>query len=334
MTLQLTEIAEQIRNGNVNDARQALEAAPTTEETAADRLFLQGLLLEQESDWSSAIDAYDQALEADPDHLEAMFHLAVLEDRLGDEDRAMSLYEDCVSREQAPVHALINLALLYEEHNLLDEAKQCLESVLEQNPNHVRARQFLKSVLSSYNMYYDEKMQRDREIRNAILDIPVTDFELSVRSRNCLKQMNIRALGDLLKITEAELLSYKNFGETSLNEIKAMLTQKGLRLGQAVQGAQVEQAAPAAAPAPTPEVANHLMRPVTDLELSVRSRRCLQRLGIATIGDLVRRSEAELMSMKNFGQTSLSEIKRQLAQLGMALPKTPHGYPQMPQQPQ
>ena len=56
---------------------------------------------------------------------------------------------------------------------------------------------------------------------------PITDFELSVRSRNCLKKMNIRSLGDLLKTTEQELLSYKNFGETSLNEIKALLDAKG-----------------------------------------------------------------------------------------------------------
>ena len=48
--------------------------------------------------------------------------------------------------------------------------------------------------------------------------------------------MKIRTLGDLLKITEAELLSYKNFGETSLVEIKAMLSQKGLRLGQGLEG--------------------------------------------------------------------------------------------------
>ncbi len=86
-------------------------------------------------------------------------------------------------------------------------------------------------------MYYDEDDRRgDR--RNAVLDIPITDFELSVRSRNCLKKMNIRTLGDLLSTTEQELLRYKNFGETSLNEIKALLAQKGLRLGQAAEDPQ------------------------------------------------------------------------------------------------
>src|SRR5262249_15174774 len=121
--------------------------------------------------------------------------------------------------------------------------------------------------------------------------------------------------------------AYKNFGETSLNEIKAMLTQKGLRLGQAVENASAAGgAAPAAAPARVvprkaglqgkPQILN---RPVGELELSVRSRKCLQRLNIATVGDLAARSEPELLAVRNFGQTSLNEIKRRLTELGLGL---------------
>src|SRR5438034_8316315 len=61
------------------------------------------------------------------------------------------------------------------------------------------------------------------------LEIPVTDFELSVRSRNCLRKMNIRTLGDLTRTTEAALLASKNFGETSLSEIKE-IDRKSTRL--------------------------------------------------------------------------------------------------------
>ena len=95
-------------------------------------------------------------------------------------------------------------------------------------------------------------IDRRGDRRSAVLDIPITDFELSVRSRNCLKKMNIRTLGDLLKTTEQELLSYKNFGETSLNEIKALLAQKGLRLGQAADDPRT----PCAAPRPPPPPGN------------------------------------------------------------------------------
>ena len=62
-----------------------------------------------------------------------------------------------------------------------------------------------------------------------------------------------------------------------------------------------------------------LTRSVTELELSVRSRKCLQRLGISTINELVARSEQELLGAKNFGQTSLQEIQKRLTEFGLAL---------------
>ena len=96
---------------------------------------------------------------------------------------------------------------------------------------------FLKDAEASLDMYYDEDQEKKSDRRNAILRIPVTDFELSVRARNCLNKMNIRNLGDLVTKTEEELLAYKNFGETSLQEIKQMLAQKGLRLGMFREGA-------------------------------------------------------------------------------------------------
>ena len=68
-----------------------------------------------------------------------------------------------------------------------------------------------------------------------------------------------------------------------------------------------------------PAKASVLNRSVAELELSVRSRKCLMRLGISSIGELTQRSEAELLAIKNFGMTSLSEIKRRLAELGLAL---------------
>jgi DNA-directed RNA polymerase subunit alpha len=213
----------------------------------------------------------------------------------------------------------MNLAVLYEDNNHYDEAHRCLDAILRTDPNHSRARLYMKDVESARSMYYDEDMDRgDR--RNAVLEIPVTDFELSVRSRNCLKKMNIRSLGDLLKTTEQELLSYKNFGETSLNEIKALLASKGLRLGQALDDPKgaVRRPAPAVAGNIAPEI---LSKAVADLELSVRSRKALQRLNINSLAELASRTEDELLGCKNFGQTSLNEIKQQLATFGMGLRK-------------
>lgn len=62
-----------------------------------------------------------------------------------------------------------------------------------------------------------------------------------------------------------------------------------------------------------------LWRSVDELELSVRSANCLQNANIHYIGDLVQRSEAEMLKTKNFGRKSLKEIKEILAQMGLAL---------------
>jgi DNA-directed RNA polymerase subunit alpha len=168
-------------------------------------------------------------------------------------------------------------------------------------------------------MYYDEVEARDIAKHNALMDTPVTDFELSVRARNCLKKMEIRSLGDLLKVSEAELLSYKNFGETSLVEIKAMLTQRGLRLGQNLETQYHRVRADVYADLLDQADEETLNRSITSLDFSVRSRKALQLLGVQTIGDLATRTEAELMGIKNFGNTSLVEVRERLATVGLDL---------------
>jgi DNA-directed RNA polymerase subunit alpha len=62
-----------------------------------------------------------------------------------------------------------------------------------------------------------------------------------------------------------------------------------------------------------------LATPVADLELSVRSRKALGRLRVATLGELASKTEADLLSCKNFGQTSLNEIKQRLSEYGLEL---------------
>jgi DNA-directed RNA polymerase subunit alpha len=58
----------------------------------------------------------------------------------------------------------------------------------------------------------------------------VDDIQLSVRARKCLQKLNLRTLGELTRTTDAELLGCKNFGVTSLNEIKRALSSYGLSL--------------------------------------------------------------------------------------------------------
>ncbi len=65
---------------------------------------------------------------------------------------------------------------------------------------------------------------------------PVEDLELSVRSANCLKNANIRFIGELVTRSEGEMLKTKNFGRKSLNEIKDILVRMGLGLGMKIEG--------------------------------------------------------------------------------------------------
>lgn len=262
-----------------------------------------------------------RAVAADPVSTDATFRLAYELDLVGEESEAVSLYERCCEHQPAPLNALINLAVMYEDGNDFVRAEKCLRQVLDTDPNHPRARLFMKDIQASREMFVDDEHDRDLAKRNAMLDTPVTDFELSVRARNCLKKMNIRTLGDLLRITEAELMAYKNFGEASLSEIKNMLSAKGLRLGQGLeeQHRRVRREVYESLKGSGSEVA--LTKPVSDLKLSVRARKALQVLGIQTLGDLAARTEAELMGVKNFGATSLDEVKQRLNENGLKLRK-------------
>ncbi len=260
-----------------------------------------------------------KGLAADPQSPEIAFQLGYQLDLLGEEDEALSMYERAIETPPAPLNALINLAVLYEDRAEYADAERCLRQVLDTHPNHIRARLYMKDVQASREMVVEEEVDRDTFKRKALLDTPVTDFELSVRARTCLKKMNIRSLGDLLRITEAELMSYKNFGDSSLQEIKKMLSARGLRLGQGLEDAH--RAARRALMEQYKGTGQEtlLAKPVTDLALSVRARKALQLLNIQTLGDLASHTEAELMGVKNFGATSLKEVKERLAEANLGL---------------
>ncbi|NUN07021.1 MAG: DNA-directed RNA polymerase subunit alpha [Bdellovibrio sp.] len=90
---------------------------------------------------------------------------------------------------------------------------------------------------------FDETMEPAEEARemgspslNENLFRSVDDLELSVRSANCLKNANIRYIGELVVRSEAEMLKTKNFGRKSLNEIKEILGEMGLGLGMKIDG--------------------------------------------------------------------------------------------------
>ncbi len=296
----------------------------------ADALYAEGIALESEGDYRDARAKYEEAIARDPHHRFALFRLALRQDTEGETEAAINTYRRCASLRPVHINPLINLALIYEDVGRHSEAEALYRRVLAADPNHVRAKIGLKDVLASQNMFYDEDHERREDRRAQVLRTPISEFELSVRSRNCLSKMNITTLGDLVSKSEAELLAYKNFGETSLQEIKDILAQKGLRLGMSNEDDQPLYAGQGAAAANvdaifggSPEAGTPGLDPtefpIEHLDLSIRARRCMDNLEIRTIADLLRHSETELLASKNFGQTSLNELRRKLDAMNLTL---------------
>ncbi|MCP4509997.1 MAG: DNA-directed RNA polymerase subunit alpha, partial [Fuerstiella sp.] len=182
---------------------------------------------------------------------------------------------------------------------------------------HEQALLYLKDIEATQDMYYDEDQARQEARMKQLLGRPVTDFELSVRSRNCLVAMDINTLGDLTEISEQELLAGKNFGETSLLEIRELLAAHGLRIGLNLHKVHSRDAF--VDTSMSPEEQATMNRPIGDLSLSVRSRKCMNRLAIQTIGQILARTPDELLASRNFGVTSLNEIRLKLGEMGLKL---------------
>ncbi|HBP16737.1 MAG TPA: DNA-directed RNA polymerase subunit alpha [Planctomycetes bacterium] len=309
-----------LRDGQLEEGLDVLTRAEERFGRDVETVFLRGFHDELNGHYGEAKEAYETVIEQVPQHPHALFRLAAWNQTWGEEEDAIELYEKIRNARPTYANAVLNLGNLYEDFQKYDAAIDCYRQVLDSIPNHPRAMMFLLDAQASKTMYYDEEGERRADRQSAILKIPVTDFELSVRSRNCLNKMNIKTLGDLIQMTEQDLLAHKNFGETSLMEVKQMLAQKGLRLGQGKMEGGFRSPA---ANAPTTDD-SALSQPIETMHLSVRSQKCMERLGLRTIGQLTSRTEAELLSAKNFGQTSLNEIKAKLEQMGLGLKDSPY----------
>lgn len=112
------------------------------------------------------------------------------------------------------------------------------------------------------------------------------------------------ALVEASKIYRKHLNPFVQYYET---REEALVTEGGSAF-------EVREEKVAAAPA-----GDIFSRPIEDLELSVRAKNCLDSENVKTIGDLVRRSENELLGVKNLGKTSLTEIKKKIEDLGLTL---------------
>ena len=276
-----------------------------------------GCIWADRGDALTAVEYFERAVDMDPHHSRALFWLAAENSLRGNDAEAIRLYERSLSRPPFFVGALLNLGLLYEDRENYKAAAFCFRRVREYDPTNEFAHLYLRDIDAAQDQIIDEDQVRTEARMKQLLSRPVTDFELSVRSRNCLQAMDINSLGDLTEISEQELLAGKNFGETSLMEIRELLSAHGLRIGQNLH--KIHSREHIVDQSMTPEEQAMMNRLVGDLNLSVRSRKCMSRLNIQTIGQLVARTPDELLSSRNFGVTSLNEIRLKLGEVGIRL---------------
>lgn len=310
--------------GKLDEAEQALRQTGGEGARRADYSYQMGCILSDRGDTYGAIEYFERAVDMDPHHAQALFRLAAENALHGNDTEAVRLYEQCLSKPPYHLGALMNLGLLYEDRGNFPAAAFCFRRVLAHDPQNARATMYMKDIEAHNQMFYDDDMARNEARLAQLLSRPVTDFELSVRSRNCLAGMNILTLGDLTNVSETELLEGKNFGETSLVEIRELMAAHGLSIGQQLQSAKAREPGWTA---PTffqqldlsPQEQAQISRPVSDLNLSVRARKCMARLGITSIGELLQRTPDELLATKNFGVTSLNEIRQQLGEMNLKL---------------
>lgn len=299
----------------------------------ADRLYFEGRAKETEGAQEEALALYQQAIELDPQHFHARFRMAFRADLHGDDEAAIEIYESFLEDRPIPTSALINLGILYEDRNDFERACGCFGAVLRRDPNHPFARLYFHDSHDSLDMFYDENRELKEDQLMKVLRTPISEFELSVRARNCLSNMEIKTLGDLVSHSEQELLEFKNFGETSLNEIKRVLNQKGLRLGirrddgsfvipdefDAARSVDLETEL-AWLGKLSDEQREALDLQISTLNLSVRCHRALvERLNLQRVSDILLYSEEDLLGMPNFGITSLNELQNKLEEFGLRI---------------
>lgn len=93
----------------------------------------------------------------------------------------------------------------------------------------------------------EEEVSAEEQAQYEKLRLPISELEFSVRSANCLKDANIKTIAELVKKTESELLSFRNFGKKSLTEINDLLKVMGLSLGMKIDMKKLRKKEPPAA---------------------------------------------------------------------------------------
>ncbi len=165
-----------------------------------------------------------------------------------------------------------------------------------------------------------EKTSSDRDT-NPFLDHAVEDLNLSVRTAVCFQREGIKTVRELIEYTEADLLKINNFGRKTLREVKELLATMGLALKRRSEYSAVHAISQQSPPNESVEnpLKPFLDIPINENDFSVRARNALDGAGFRYLGELVQRTEAQLLAKKNVGRKTLRELKEILRTYGLHL---------------
>ncbi len=320
LIIQATLAALELRQKEVAADLAAKVDGPSAGPYAA---FIKAFILTLEHRYEEAEERF--AALAESDHAVAglaLFHQALLLDMWGHDDEALEVYRKIEQLGYTFEEALVNQGILLDDRQDFVGAMRCYEKALKVSPTNARARLYHSDAEACLNMVYDERKLKQDIRTSEILSIPISDFELSVRSRNCLSKMGIFTLRDLITKTEQELLGYKNFGETSLKEIRAMLAKKGLHLGMT----RVDEQPLADRIKMNTQLmnldSNYTMQQLDisleDLNLSYRTKSALHKMGFESLRDITMRTGRDLESNPDFSPACLQEVNALLEERGLS----------------
>lgn len=300
-------------------ANEAMAMAEKLQKKAKDSLlaevhYVRGLCHDMQGNYQDAEKAYESAMEIDGSHAPSLFRIAYNLDIGGEDEKAREIYEQLSQMRPPHINTLLNLAVIYEDSGEYDKAIKCCKNVIECSPNHQRARIFLSDIEASKTMYYDEEASKREAKISQLFATPISEMNFSTRVREGLAKIDVKTVGELTMKDEEDLLTLPNFGKTSLMEVKEALHTRGLTLDK-----DAESQAALAAETQGPVSDDILQKTLADFEWSGRIKKVYEKMEIKTIGDLLQKTESELLKSKNLGATSIKEIRKKLSTLGVSM---------------
>ncbi|MFH1227222.1 MAG: DNA-directed RNA polymerase subunit alpha C-terminal domain-containing protein [Planctomycetota bacterium] len=319
MEITFPYIDVKIKLGEAEESYELIQKIKKENRNSAEIHYYSGLALEYMGKYEDAEKEYQNTLRIEKNHAPTIFRLAYNSDLNGQDEEAINLYKQIRTESYAYTNALLNMGIMYEDKGELEKARECYHKVVVSYPNHARARLFLGDVEATGDMFYDEELKRKELTLKQLLNQPLTDFRLSMRSKKLMETLDVKTLGDLVKKSEEDLMKIENFGQKSLSEIKDLLARRGLALAIPGETFSIESMARGQVLATPQKAENLLNKSVFEIDWSARVRSALDKMKIYTLGDLVQKTEHDFLGVRNFGQTSLDEIIMRLKQMGIGL---------------